>query len=66
MLHHTRISIGSDDVTMLRLQLFFLHTLRLRHMHVITGDGKYLVNRNFIIVLENNCHSQLRYNWSHL
>jgi len=34
MLHHTRISIGSDDVTMLRLQLFFFHTLRLRHIHV--------------------------------
>jgi len=31
MLHHTLISIGSDDVTMLRLQLFFFHTLRLRH-----------------------------------
>jgi len=36
MLHHTRISIGSDDVTMLRLQLFFFRTLRLRHIHVKT------------------------------
>jgi len=34
MLHHTRIGIGSDDVTMLWLQLFFFHTLRLRHIHV--------------------------------
>jgi len=34
MLHHTRISIGSDDVTMLRLQLFFFHTLHLRHIRV--------------------------------
>jgi len=34
MLHHTRISIGSDDVTVLRLQLFFFNTLRLRLTHV--------------------------------
>ena len=34
MLHHICISIGSDDVTMLRLQLFFFHTLRPRHIHV--------------------------------
>ena len=34
MLHHTRISIGRDDVTTLRLQLFFFHTLSLRHIHV--------------------------------
>ena len=33
MLHHTRISIGSDDVTMLRLQIFFFYTLRLRHTY---------------------------------
>jgi hypothetical protein len=34
MLHHTRTSIGSDDVMMLRFQLFFFHTLRLRHIQV--------------------------------
>ena len=34
MLYNIRTSIGSDDVTMLRLQLFFFHILRLRHIHV--------------------------------
>jgi len=39
MLHHTRISIGNDDVTMLRLELFFFHTLRLRHTQVNIWDS---------------------------
>jgi len=48
MLHHTRISIGSDDVTMLRLQLFFFHTLRLRHIHV---NNNWLQNLKLFIYL---------------
>jgi len=34
MLHHTRISTGCDDVTMLRP---FFSTLRVRHIHVTTS-----------------------------
>jgi len=55
MLHHTRTSIGSDDVTMLRLQLFFFHTPRLRRIHVkrISINYAATISINYTTIRQN-------------